>query len=252
MSKARLHVHSPIVELRQVCAGYAGRVAVHGVSLALLPGERNCLIGRNGSGKSTILKAIVGQADVIRGDLMIDGESRDSVRLHNLIHRGIIYVPQDRGDFPSLTTMENLRVAALAVNSLTPDALLERAFNTMPDLRPLRNRRVGTLSGGERTLVALGRALVAQPCLRLLLVDEPSAGVSETNRTLVAEVLHVMTSTGAAVLIVEQDRNFAASLGFATIDMESLVGQCDECPSCTLMANDRKESVTGGPTSGAR
>ncbi|HEY7760129.1 MAG TPA: ABC transporter ATP-binding protein, partial [Burkholderiales bacterium] len=193
-----------VFEVSDLRAGY-GRVPVlHGVSFALQAGEALGIVGHNGMGKTTLLKALMGLLPVASGRISVDGVDITREPAHARSRLGIAYVPQGRGILPGLTALENLRLAWSADSGEIEATALERVIDTLPRLRALLDRKGGALSGGEQQILALGRALMPAPWL--LLLDEPSEGiqpsiVQEIGEILVARRRHDKLS----LLIVEQN-----------------------------------------------
>lgn len=213
MSRSQDRRDETVLEFRGVAAGYGGVPVFSRMDLKLSLGEGVCFIGKNGSGKSTVLRCIVRQAEVLHGTIRLLGRSPSEMPAHTLAELGLAYVPQNRGDLPSLTVEENLRLAALNQRGAKTAEVVERAFEVAPPLRPLRASRVGGLSGGERTLVAFARALSVQSPLRILLVDEVSAGLSQSNRLLVRQQFSRLREEGTALVMAEQNLEFAREVG---------------------------------------
>ena len=166
----------PLLELRQLVAGYLPGVDIlNRVDLALYPGEMIGIIGPNGAGKSTLLKALFGLLDVRSGEVLFKGESITGLRAHELVARGVGYVPQLNNVFSALTVMENLEMGVYLEPRKTTERL-ERVVDLFPRLGERLGQRAGLLSGGERQMLAMGRALMMNP--EVLLLDEPSAGLS--------------------------------------------------------------------------
>jgi len=192
--------------LQNLRAGCGGGDIVHGVDLAVAPGEMVALVGPNGAGKSTLLKAIAGVAKVTGGTLTLDERNLIPLTPAARAQAGAVFMPQDRNVFRTLTVTENLSVSAWGCR----DIAQRRAEVTslLPTMRPYMHKRAGGLSGGQRQMVALGMALMARP--RVLLVDEPTAGLSPL---LVGEMLDVLRELAAAaalgILIVEQNARAA-------------------------------------------
>lgn len=195
---------SPYLELEDLVTGYGKRQVVGGVSLVVAAGEIVALIGHNGAGKSTILKAIYGLVPVWSGRIAVSGETVSLPRPEDLLHKGVAYVPQGNRVFTDLTVHENLEVAGVSLNSRS--ALregIDRIFTLFPTLKMQQRRRAGTLSGGEKQMLALGNALVTSP--RVLLMDEPSLGVApRLFSDVMTRIADMSSSSGVAVLIVEQ------------------------------------------------
>lgn len=192
-----------LLTARDVVAGYLPGVDIlRGVSVDVAAGELVGIIGPNGAGKSTLIKAIFGLVDVRSGSVDLAGEDITSLPAHELVERGVGYVPQRDNVFPSLTVEENLRMGLF----LSPDRWDER-IPVVVDLFPLlsdrADQKAGLLSGGERQMVAMGRALMMDPSL--LLLDEPSAGLSPSNQDLVFDRVRRIADAGVSVLMVEQN-----------------------------------------------
>ncbi len=197
----------PLLQARTVTAGYRPAAPIlHGVSLEILPGEIVALLGPNGAGKSTLVKAIAGLVRVSSGTVRFLGQDITGLPTHRRVQAGLIYVPQSRNVFARLTVQENLKLGALH-NPETADAQQETVLALFPDLRERISVRAGHLSGGQRQMVAVGRALMAAP--RLMIVDEPSAGLSPRVSRSVFRQLAQVRASGVAVLMVEQNTRAA-------------------------------------------
>lgn len=193
-----------VLVAQDVVSGYGKRQVLNGVSLEVFGGEIVALIGHNGAGKSTFLKALFGLLPIWSGRVIINGEHFCSPMPLELLRKGVVYLPQGSRVFGELTLEENLRIGGLAV--LSPRSLegrIEEALRTFPGLRAQSQQRARSLSGGEKQMLALARALILSP--RLLLLDEPSLGLSPSwTREALARIERTSRETGAAVLIVEQ------------------------------------------------
>ncbi|NLD77784.1 MAG: ABC transporter ATP-binding protein [Acidimicrobiales bacterium] len=184
-------------------AGYLPGVDIlRGASLTLRAGELVGIIGPNGAGKSTLIKTLFGLVPVREGSVQLNGEDITSLSAHELVERGVGYVPQTRNVFPSLTIEENLQMGVFTI----PNEFEER-FEIVTDLFPLlkerRKERAGLLSGGQRQMVAMGRALMPDPSV--LLLDEPSAGLSPVNQDEVFARIDRVKQAGVSVVMVEQN-----------------------------------------------
>ncbi len=202
----------PVLEFKSVRAGYGPVPVFDNCSFTLAPSEGACLAGSNGCGKSTVLRCVVGLAEIQAGTVKLLGEEAHATPPHVLAASGVGYVPQGRGDFPSLTVEENLHLAAMANRDVPTSETIERVMAKFPFLAPLRTRKVRYLSGGERTMVALARALAVAKRPRLLLLDEVSAGLSASNLEFAVVLLSRMRESGTSILAAEQNIGFAQSL----------------------------------------
>jgi len=198
--------------LNKLCAGYGSFRALFDVSLEVKAGETVAVIGPNGAGKTTLLRAISRLIDPTAGDMIMEGKPLNTVPAHELVARGIAHVPENRRLFPRLTVEENLRMGAFLPSARGQFAQrLDSVYQLFPRMRERRRQPAGTLSGGEQQMCAIGRALMSGP--RLLLLDEPSAGLAPVMVQSIFEVVRKMSSEGYTVLIVEQ--NIRQVLGIA-------------------------------------
>jgi ABC-type branched-subunit amino acid transport system ATPase component len=200
---------SALLAVRDLVAGYGDHEILRGLTLHVEPGEIVAVIGPNGAGKSTLLKAIAGLLPARRGDVRFRDRDLAGVGPAEIIGRGLGYVPQEGNVFPSLTVWENLSVGAYTA----PTALARRAeaaFALFPVLRERRRARAGSLSGGERQMLALAMALMAEPAL--LLLDEPSAGLAPALQRSAFERVRAINGRGVSVVLVEQNARAALAL----------------------------------------
>jgi urea transport system ATP-binding protein len=194
---------------------YGGSQVLWGVDLRVGAGEVVCLMGRNGVGKTTLLKSIMGLLPVRRGRLTFDGADITRWAADRRARAGIGYVPQGREIFPHLTVEENLRVAQLGCGRTER---MDDALELFPALRPLLARKGGVLSGGEQQMLAIGRALLTRPTL--LILDEPTEGIQPSIILEIEEAIRrIKTQLGLAVLLVEQYLDFAERLADAYVIM---------------------------------
>ncbi len=193
----------PQIVIEEVVAGYVPRVNIlNGVNLVLTPGELVGIIGPNGAGKSTMLKALFGLIPVREGRVMFEGEDISNLPAHELVERGIGYVPQVQNVFSTLTVEENLEMGVF----LRPKKMKERlevVTGMFPRLGERLKQRAGSLSGGERQMLALGRALMMEP--KVLLLDEPSAGLSPALQDQVFIRAKEINRIGVSIIMVEQN-----------------------------------------------
>ncbi|MGI8827660.1 MAG: ABC transporter ATP-binding protein [Chloroflexota bacterium] len=191
--------------------GYGSTDIVHGVSLEVPEGEVVTLLGRNGVGKTTLLKAILGVLPSRRGRTVIFDEDVTDWTPHRVARRGVAYVPQDAALFGELTVRENLELAQVAGrNGRNGRTAEERVFSLFPVLGKRLSQKAGTLSGGEQRMLNLGRAFMKDP--RLLLIDEVTEGVQPSIVTQIGKAIEELRSRGASVLLVEQKVQFALAL----------------------------------------
>ena len=199
-----------LLEVDALEAGYDDALVLRGVSLAAGADEIVAVIGPNGAGKSTMLKAVYGLVTRSGGSVRFDGEDVTGMRPDRLTRRGLNFVPQTENVFPTLTLVENVHVSALVLPKDDRRAAIERVTELFPILAERPRQRAGTLSGGQRKLVALARALVTRP--RLLLLDEPSAGLSPSAMDAVFAKLVEINSLGIGIVMVEQNARRALAL----------------------------------------
>jgi branched-chain amino acid transport system ATP-binding protein len=195
----------PIVRVEDVHTYYGKSHILHGVSLHVGPGEVVGLLGRNGVGKSTTLKTIMGLVRPTHGTVMLDGNAITGLAPHKLARLGIGYVPEDRRIFRLLTVMENLRTG-FDRNGVTEDrrkALLDKVFAYFPVLAERRNQAGGTLSGGEQQMLAIARAMMLEP--KIILLDEPTEGLMPRMVSQIGQIIEVLHNEGVAILLVEQN-----------------------------------------------
>jgi len=194
-----------MLSLRDVHAHYGKSHVLHGVTIDVGPGEVVGLLGRNGVGKSTTLKTIMGLLHASGGRLTFEGRDLVGVPTHRLPALGIGYVPEDRRVFRLLTVLENLRTG-LDRAGMTPErrqALLEKVYEYFPVLRERRHQAGGTLSGGEQQMLAIARAMVLEP--KIILLDEPTEGLMPRMVGQIRQIIEVLHKEGVAILLVEQN-----------------------------------------------
>jgi branched-chain amino acid transport system ATP-binding protein len=189
-----------MLELHDIAAGYGAVRVLDGLSLAAAAGEVTCVMGRNGVGKSTMLKAIMGLVPVAAGRVSLDGERIDRLPAHQVPRRGVGYVPQGRRLFGELTVAENIAVGLMARGS--GPAVRERVLEMFPRLRERLGQEAQTLSGGEQQMLAIARALCLEP--KVLLLDEPTEGLQPSMISLIRETVLALKAGGMAIVLVEQ------------------------------------------------
>lgn len=208
----------PLLDVRDLVAGYGAITAVKGISLTVGEGEIVTLIGSNGAGKSTTLRAISGVIRPRAGQVTFAGHRIDRMAPHAIVRLGLSHVPEGRGIFHSLSVYENLLMGAYTRNDAR-EADLERVYRLFPRLKERLNQPGGTLSGGEQQMLAIGRALMARP--RLLLLDEPSMGLSPVLVETIFETIQAIRREGATVLLVEQNALMALEIADRAYVLES-------------------------------
>lgn len=200
-----------MLEVSQVTAGYARTMIVRDVSLTIQQAEIVSIVGRNGVGKTTLMKAIIGLLPLAHGTITFDGADISHVPANQRARRGIGYVPQGRGIFPGLTVEENLRMGQLINSQGGKERPHDIAFQYFPRLHERRGQRAGTLSGGEQAMLAIGRVLIGQPSLMLL--DEPSEGLQPNLVQQIGDDLNrINAELGTTILFVEQNIELITSL----------------------------------------
>ena len=216
---------------------YGGIQAVKGVSFEVNEGELVSLIGANGAGKSTTLKAITGLQPAAAGDIEYLGKSIKGQGPWDLVKQGLIMVPEGRGTFTRMTITENLQMGAFVRNDDAQIALdIEKVFAIFPRLKERRNQLAGTMSGGEQQMLAMGRALMAKP--KVLLLDEPSMGLSPIMVDKIFEVVNDIHQRGTTILLVEQNASRALQLASRGYVMDS--GEVTMSGEAKALLNDPK------------
>ncbi len=191
-----------MLRVANVSAGYGGFQALFDVSLDVNAGESVAVIGPNGAGKTTLLRVISKLIEPTRGDLAFEGASLAPIAAHQVVERGIAHVPENRRLFPRLTAEENLRMGAFTSRARYAERLAQ-VYALFPRLKEKRHQHAGTMSGGEQQMCAIGRALMSGP--KLLLLDEPSAGLAPVVVQSIFELVRRICAQGYTVLIVEQN-----------------------------------------------
>jgi branched-chain amino acid transport system ATP-binding protein len=201
----------PLIEVKNVIAGYGGAPILNGVNISIEQSDIGVIVGPNGAGKSTTLKAIFGLLKVTGGSVSFEGDEITNSLPDKLVPRGLSFVPQEKNVFTSMTVQENLEMGGfIRRDDIT--GTLEEIFSMFPVLKEKRKQAAGELSGGQRQMVAMGRALMSKP--RLLMLDEPSAGLSPKYVLEIFEHIVTVNKAGVGILMVEQ--NARAALAFAS------------------------------------
>ena len=239
---------TPALEIDDVAVYYDKRRALEGVTLTVGRGEIITLLGANGAGKSTTLRAVSGLVRPAKGRIRYEGRTISAASADAIVAAGIGHVPEGREVFPEFTVLENLLVGGHTVPRRQIGERLEDAFRLFPVLRERRLQLAGTLSGGEQQMLAIGRALMTRP--RLLLLDEPSLGLAPLLSREIFEVIRRINADGVSVLIVEQNARRALALATRGYVLETgrLVASG---PSASLAADPRVRTAylgLDGPT----
>ena len=198
-----------LIEMRDIHAGYGGANILNGVSIAIEAEEIGVIVGPNGAGKSTTLKALFGLLTVSRGSVRFDGADITNKAPEALVRDGLSFVPQEFNVFPTLTVEENLEMGAF-IRRDDFRHLIDKVYGFFPPLKDKRRQPAGELSGGQRQMVAMGRALMTEP--RLLLLDEPTAGLSPRYMGEIFERIVEINAAGVGILMVEQNARQALAL----------------------------------------
>jgi branched-chain amino acid transport system ATP-binding protein len=200
-----------LLELRGVDVSYGDLPALRGVSLALETGEILSVVGANGAGKTTMLRAISGLLRPRAGEILLEGARLDRLPCHAVVERGVVQVPEGRKVFPSLTVLENLELGSYTARARARRASsLDRVYALFPILAERRRQAAGTLSGGQQQMLAIGRALMALP--RILMLDEPSLGLAPLVVQDIFRIIGEINRAGATILLVEQNTRQALAL----------------------------------------
>jgi branched-chain amino acid transport system ATP-binding protein len=241
------------IELRTVdlTAGYGGSPVVHGVSVSVAPGEVVSIVGPNGSGKSTLLKSIVGIVEVLSGQVLIGGRDVTGWASEEIARMGVGYVPQIDDVFGPLTVRENLEMGGYLLRKREVEPRIEHVMSVFPQLSRMGGRRAGKLSGGERKMLAMGRALMLSPALVVL--DEPTANLAPAiAHTVLQQHVRQLAATGASVLVVEQRARAVLEISDRTYVLGGGRLRMEGTPAQLSASDEFVESFLGGGTRAAR
>ena len=208
-------------EVRNLSSAYGQSEVIHGIDLAVAPGEIVALVGRNGMGKSTLMKSLIGIMPARSGQILIDGTDVTAMATHQRVARGLAYVPQGRQIFGTMTVEENIETGLVVTGK---SDIPREIYDLFPILAEFKGRRGGNLSGGQQQQLAIGRALVTKP--RLLVLDEPTEGIQPSIIKDIGRVIALLRSRGdMAILLVEQYFDFAKELAqtIAVMDRGDIV-----------------------------
>lgn len=208
-----------MLEVRDLQVAYGNIEALHGISLTVAEGEIVTLIGANGAGKSTTLRAVSGLVRARSGQILFEGHDITRIPAHRIVALGIGHVPEGRKIFTDMTVQENLELGAYIADPRRFREDLEAVFERFPRLRERRRQSAATLSGGEQQMLALGRALMLRP--RLLLLDEPSMGLSPRLVEEIFAIIVALNRAGTTVLLVEQNAAMALSIAHRAYVLET-------------------------------
>ena len=222
-----------LIRFDSVVAGYGSLMVLNGLSFSARKGEVTLLIGPNGAGKSTVLKTLFGLLTPRQGEMQLDGQRVNGLPPDALLRRGVAFVPQGRNLFPSLTLHQNLELGGITLPRADRRARLEEALEQFPQLAARLHSPAAALSGGEQKQLEIARALQLRPSV--LLIDEPSIGLSPKINQTVFRLLRSLADTGVSVLMVEQNVRSALQVSDRVLVLEGgrLV---QDCPATTLIA----------------
>jgi branched-chain amino acid transport system ATP-binding protein len=233
-----------LLSVHRLTAGYGGPPIIEDVDLAIEPNTIAVVIGPNGAGKSTLLKSILTLTTISGGRIQFDGGDITGMPTAALVPRGIAAVPQSRNVFPSLTVSENLDIGTYAAAPKDYEKALQKVLTLFPDLKSKRRQPAGELSGGQRQMVAIGRALMSEP--KLLLLDEPTAGLSPAYLERIFDLVLEIKKSGVTILMVEQNAKQAlriADQGHVLVNGRNFISGT----GAELLANDNvRRSFLGG------
>jgi branched-chain amino acid transport system ATP-binding protein len=201
---------APLLQVEGLKVAYGAIQALRGVALSVGKGEVVALIGANGAGKTSTLRAVSGMLKPVAGKIVLGGEDITGKKAHQLVPRGMAHAPEGRGVFPNLTVQENLELGAYLrkdVEGVAAD--MKKSFQLFPRLEERRKQLAGTLSGGEQQMLAIARALLSRP--QLLLLDEPSLGLAPQVTEAIFRTLREVNAQGVSILLVEQNAHLALS-----------------------------------------
>jgi len=203
---------APLLSVTDVVVRYGQIEALHGVSLDVFPGEVVALIGSNGAGKSTTLRAVSGMIPVVGGSVFFDGQEITNMRADQIVRRGLAHIPEGRQIFGDQSVFDNLLLGGFSLDNRASHDLADTEIRRFPVLYERRKQRAGTLSGGEQQMPAISRGLMSRP--KMLLMDEPSMGLAPLLVRQVAQTILDLNAQGVTVLLVEQ----LASMALAVAD----------------------------------
>jgi branched-chain amino acid transport system ATP-binding protein len=198
---------TPLLEVSDIHTHYGAIEALKGISISVEPGEVVTLIGSNGAGKSTTLRSISGLTPATQGSVKFEGEDITRLPAHDVVGRGVALSPEGRHVFARMTVRENLELGAYLRGGGALSEDFDRVYDLFPRLKERQKQKAGTMSGGEQQMLAIGRALMAKP--KLLMLDEPSMGIAPILVQRIYETIGEINRSGVAILLVEQNANYA-------------------------------------------
>jgi branched-chain amino acid transport system ATP-binding protein len=208
-----------MLEVRALTAGYGAATVIHGIGFSVARGEAVALLGRNGAGKSTTIKALQGLVRRSAETLSFDGTAIAALPPQRIARLGLGYVPEERRVFPELTVAENLEVGRQPARDGAPDWPVERLYELFPELAAMKTRPAGRMSGGEQQMLTIARTLAGNP--KLLLLDEPAEGLAPVVLDRIADTVKTLKSEGLTLLIAEQNLGFASEIADRCLVLES-------------------------------
>jgi len=209
-----------LLQVKEIKVNYGGIQALLGVSLDVQPGQIMCILGGNGAGKTTMVNTICGFVIPASGEIWFKGEKINGISPHLTVKLGIVQVPEGRGIFSTLSVLENLKIGAYLVTSKERvGKILEQIYEIFPVLKARRYQTAGSLSGGEQQMLAIGRALMSSP--QLLLMDEPTLGLSPLLRNEVARVTKQINQGGTTIILVEQNAHMSLRISHMGIVLQN-------------------------------
>jgi len=209
-----------LLQVKEIKVNYGGIQALLGVSLDVQPGQIMCILGGNGAGKTTMVNTICGFVIPASGEIWFKGEKINGISPHLTVKLGIVQVPEGRGIFSTLSVLENLKIGAYLVTSKERvGKILEQIYEIFPVLKARRYQTAGSLSGGEQQMLAIGRALMSSP--QLLLMDEPTLGLSPLIRNEVARVTKQINQGGTTIILVEQNAHLSLRISHMGIVLQN-------------------------------
>ena len=220
-----------LLQVKQIKVNYGGIEALLGVSLSVQQDQIMCILGGNGAGKTTLVNTICGFVTPTSGEIRFKGEKINGISPHLIVKLGIIQVPEGRGIFSTLSVLENLKIGAYLVKPRKRvGKIVEEIYEILPRLKERKSQIAGSLSGGEQQMLAIGRALMSRP--QLLLMDEPTLGLSPMMRNEVGLVTKRMNQTGTTVILVEQNAHMSLRISHTGIVLQNghvvMQGAADE------------------------